>query len=222
MISVIIPVLNEELVIPGLLGMLDGLLGEKEVLFVDGGSTDATLSLLQGRKLLHSEKGRAKQLNMGSLHAKGETLFFLHADSILEKDALLRIEKSREEGALYGCLRIHFDKDSLLMKNNAFFSHLRAKVGRTPFGDQGIFIDRDLFYQMGSFPEMALMEDYAFTRRLKRRGVPLTLLDSTITTSARRYGKHPLKTMAKMFYLRHLFRRGVDPSILERHYRDRR
>lgn len=220
MISIIIPCLNEEGTLPKLLRNLEELQGKKEVLFIDGGSTDNTLKLLECKRVIKSERGRAKQLNTGALYAKGETLLFLHADSKVEKDVLLKIKEKIEEGAQYGCLSICFDKKSFLMFTNAFFSSLRAKVGRTPFGDQGIFIKRDLFFKMGCFPEIPIMEDYAFTRRLKRRRVSLTFIKSPILTSARRYEGKTLKTMGMMFYLRHLYRKGVDPEDIKKYYQD--
>lgn len=220
MISIIIPCLNEEEKILKLLENLHELQGDKEILFIDGGSMDNTLTLLSDERVIRSDRGRGLQLNTGARHARGETLLFLHADSRVERDLLIKINKEVEKGAVYGCLSIHFDKKSFLMLTNAFFSTLRARLGRTPFGDQGIFISRDLFFKMGCFPEIPIMEDYSFTRRLKRRRVPLTFIKSPILSSARRYKGKTLKTMATMFYLRHLYRRGVSPEIIKDYYQD--
>ena len=104
---------------------------------------------------------------------------------------------------------------------NTFFSNFRARRWHIAFGDQGIFVRRDLFEELGGFPNLPLMEDYELSRRMKARKIPLTVLPGRIVTSARRYRrKNPLLTMAKMFYLRCLYRAGVDIEKIARLYRD--
>ena len=104
---------------------------------------------------------------------------------------------------------------------NTYFSNRRAKKGRIAFGDQGIFMTRELFLQQNGFPDLPLMEDYELSLRMKRQHIPLVVLDSTIITSGRRYQRRfPLLTMGKMFWLRCLYRLGVDPQKIADMYRD--
>ena len=104
---------------------------------------------------------------------------------------------------------------------NTFFSNRRAKKGRIAFGDQGIFMTRELFLQQNGFPDLPLMEDYELSLRMKRQHIPLVVLDSTIITSGRRYQRRfPLLTMGKMFWLRCLYRLGVDSQKIADMYRD--
>ena len=218
-ISIITPIYNESSKIEVFLRELRKLSGDFEVLFADGGSTDDTVSKIPtDYRVIPCGKGRAVQMNTAAKEATGEYLWFLHCDSRIPKDALLQIADS---GAGFGCFHIGFDYDGPFMKCNTFMSNRRAIMDHIAFGDQGIWIDRQLFLDQGGFPELPIMEDYEFSRRMKRQKIPLKVLPGRIITSGRRYRTgHPLKTMWSMIWLRHLYRRGMDIQEIARRYKD--
>lgn len=220
-ISMIIPVFNESKTIPSMLDQLDSLPGDWEVLFADGGSSDETPNQIASRyRLLNSPKGRANQMNHGAANASSEILWFVHCDSQLPRDAHEQISRAVEQGALWGCFHIGFDYNGPFMDFNTHFSNRRAGKG-IAFGDQGIWIKKDVFESMGGFPELPIMEDYEFSLRMRETGIPICQLPGTITTSGRRYmGKFPPLTMWQMFHLRCLYRRGVDIQEIARRYKD--
>lgn len=220
-IALIIPIYNESKTIEKMLRQLDALPGDWEVRFADGGSTDDTLLRIGSRyPVLRCPKGRANQMNHAAAHAASDVLWFVHCDSLLPADAHSQIADAVEKGAKWGCFHIGFDYDGPFMGCNTFFSNRRAKKG-IAFGDQGIWVRRDLFTRMGGFPDLPIMEDYEFSRRMKTARIPITRLPGRIITSGRRYrGSFPLLTMWKMFYLRCLYRSGMDIQEIARRYRD--
>ena len=103
---------------------------------------------------------------------------------------------------------------------NTYFSNRRARKG-IAFGDQGIWVKKEVFEAMGGFPDLPIMEDYEFSRRMKAQKIRLKVLPGRIITSGRRYQTaHPLKTMWSMIWLRHLYRRGMDIQKNARRYKD--
>ena len=144
----------------------------------------------------------------------------LAGDFIARNDYLERAQAAAEAGAAWGCFHIGFDYNGPFMGCNTFFSNRRARRG-IAFGDQGIWIRRELFLSLGGFPELPIMEDYEFSLRMKERGIPIRLLPGRIITSGRRYRKgFPLFTMWNMYRLRQMYRAGVDISEIAERYRD--
>lgn len=221
-ISLIIPIYNESKKIAACLAQLDRLPGDWEILFAGGGCTDDTLEQIGGRyPIIHCPKGRAKQMNCAAQQASGDYLWFVHCDSQLPTEAYDQITAAAEQGAVFGCFHIAFDYDGPFMGCNTYFSNRRAKKSHIAFGDQGIWMQRELFLQQGGFPDFPIMEDYELSRRMKRSKIPLTVLSGKIITSGRRYqGRFPLWTMWQMFYLRCLYRAGVDIDEIARRYKD--
>ena len=131
--------------------------------------------------VLKSPKGRAAQMNDGAARASGEIVWFVHCDSRLPEDAHSQIQAAAESGAAWGCFHIGFDYDGPFMGCNTFFSNRRARQG-IAFGDQGIWIRRELFLSLGGFPELPIMEDYEFSLRMKERGIPIRFLPGRIIT----------------------------------------
>lgn len=193
-----------------------------EVIFVDGGSDDGTPELVRPPfQLISSAKGRGRQLNAGAGAASGDVLLFLHADSSLPEEALddLR-DVMRSHRA--GCFGIRFEPSAPLLRVCQAWSNFRAWRG-VMFGDQGIFIDRSLFFELGGFPDIPLMEDYRFSLTVRAAGVRGGLARHRITTSSRRFPRSAVgqvRVMCQMARLRSLYRRGADPSDLARMYRD--
>lgn len=221
-LTLIIPIYNESRTIHDCLCNLSKLEGIDEVIFADGGSTDDTLTQIgDSYRVIHCPKGRAKQMNTAAAEATGDIIWFSHCDSRLPADAGTQIKDAVRNGAVFGCFHIGFDYDGPFMDCNTYFSNRRAKKSHIAFGDQGIFATKALFMEEGGFPDLPIMEDYDFSRRLKRRKVPLTVLPGRIITSGRRYrNRCSLWVMFRMFYLRCLYRAGVDINYIAKLYRD--
>lgn len=219
MISVVVPVLNEQQALPVFLENAARWEGSFELIFSDGGSTDATLALLTGQNVVSGSAGRGAQLRRGAEAATGEIFLFLHVDSIIGPGVLGHIEQAVADGALWGCLRMRFDEAGATYRIGAGMSNLRVVATGIPFGDQGIFATREFYERIGGFPDIALMEDYEFSRRARKAaGRPVRLPD-VIETSARRFEKAgALRTAWEMRKLRYLFRRGVPADRLAAHY----
>ena len=220
-VSIIIPVYNEEKTIRKLLRTLEPVKEKAEILFVDGGSTDRTLSLLpEEYKVVKGAKGRAWQMNLGAEKSRGNVLFFLHCASELPKDAIEQIERVMRKYQV-GCFGIAFHSKNIWMKCCQIISNHRIKDRKVMFGDQGIFIRRKLFFEMGGFPELPIMEDYQFSLTLKEMGVKIGIAKKRIYTSDRRFKEGGrLKVMWKMNRLRAMYRRGVEIEKIADLYRD--
>lgn len=225
MISIIVPVYNEEKNIIALLEELNKLKGESEILITDGESRDSTLEMLEKSelplKIVTGAKGRGRQMNNAAELALGEILFFLHSDSKLEDDVLFKITQAIQEGANWGCLKLAFDQESFLLKFTAYMSNRRVTKKQIVFGDQGIFMTRELFQKAGGFPALPIMEDYELSLRLKKLEQRPMQINSTIITSARRFEKNGvLATMLKMQKLRKQYDKGRDIQSILEEYQD--
>lgn len=223
-VSIIIPVYNEAKTIDIMQNNLKELTGDFEVIFVDGGSSDNTISMISKQyKAIASEKGRANQMNKGALFSLGEVLFFMHCDSKFEKSIVFEIQevmKSYEAG-YFG---IKFDTNNILMKCCEKMSNLRASRGIV-FGDQGIFIKKELFFKLGMFPNLPIMEDYQFSLTAQISNVKWGKAKSFLTTSDRRFSGsnlQKLKTMINMNRFRAMYRKGYDIEVISRLYKDLR
>ena len=219
-ISVIIPTLDEGAVIGPTLKSLKEAPGV-EFIVVDGGSQDRTVEIARRHaKVLSSEAGRGRQMNVGARHAKGEILLFLHADSILRPMAFSRILNAlKDPEVIGGAFRLGIDTRKFLLRVVAIFANWRTAITRIPYGDQGIFVRRNVFEQLGGYPDQPLMEDLEFSRRLKRQG-RLVLLPDRILTSSRRWDQEGIfYTTFRNQMLVFLYFLGVSPERLVRWYR---
>ena len=222
-ISIIVPIYNEETTIEKLQKQLFPLQGKCEIIFVDGGSTDATLSMIDPSfRILHSPKGRANQMNLGAKESTGDILFFLHSDSELPERPLEEIREVMKDYEA-GCFGIAFHSRQFFMWTCRVISNHRIKDRKVMFGDQGIFIARELFFEAGMFPKLPIMEDYQFSLTLKEMGVKLGIARHRIYTSDRRFPKKvipQLKVMWKMNRLRKMYRDGVPIEMISEMYKD--
>jgi rSAM/selenodomain-associated transferase 2 len=224
MVSIIVPLYNEEKTIRSLCAQLSRLNGPHEILLADGGSADRTWELARdalprNARLLAAPRGRAAQSNAAAREAVGDIFFFLHADSRIAPSTLRYIEEALSNGSMWGCLKLRFDERHPLMIMCAYLSNLRVGLTGIAFGDQGIFVKRDLFLKEKGFPELPLMEDYEFSLRLRRQRIFPVQLSCPIVTSARRFREYGrLRTLFLMWRLRRLYRNGCDIESIAARY----
>ncbi len=224
-ISIIVPVLNEASTIDTLQDQLDRIdldVERCEVIFVDGGSTDGTRGRVRPRYRVVMQRGRGRggALNTGAVEAAGEVLFFLHCDSVLPENAL---GEARAVLRAYrvGSFGIRFDRVTPVLLLCQAMSNLRIRFRHLSYGDQGLFIERELFFEAGMFPDVPLMEDYQFAMNLKARGERLGMTRHRIRTSARRFPEgefNRVRTWLGMASLRAKYLRGVPTEELARAY----
>lgn len=229
MISIIVPVLNEEAALPGFLGQFRDLKENTgfEIIICDGGSSDRTFDIAMRNsptravRVIKAPKGRAKQMNEAARLATSDILLFLHADTYLPPMALIAIENSMQDRQVVaGRFKIRLDNSSPLYKLIGAMINIRDGLFGGFTGDQAIFIKRDVYDKLGGFKEIELCEDLDMARRLKKEGkvVQLPLL---VTTAARRWEKRgPIKTILLMWLIRILFYAGVTPEKLSMLYSD--
>ena len=222
MISIIVPVLDEARAIGATLAALQPLRGAgAEVIVVDGGSGDATAALAAplADRVIVSPRGRAVQMNAGAREARGDVLLFLHADTLLPADtaATLAGELDRT-GRAWGRFDVAIAGRGALLALVAWLMNARSRLTGIATGDQAIFVRASAFAAAGGFPEIALMEDVALSKALKRGSPPLCLRERVVT-SARRWERHgTLNTIFLMWRLRLAYALGADPRRLARRY----
>jgi rSAM/selenodomain-associated transferase 2 len=219
-VSIIIPALDEAPRIEACLLRLRRDFPEAGVIVVDGGSRDGTARLAAAHaKVLDCQPGRGRQLNAGAAAADGEVLWFIHADTSVEPAAFDQMLAAlADPRVIAGGCSLRFDRDTPSLRYLAWASNLRARRLGQIFGDQAMFVRRDVFDELGGFPDYPLMEDFAFSRRLHRAG-RLALLPATATASARRFERHGIwRMIAFMQIIKALYLAGVSPEHLARRY----
>lgn len=186
--SIIVPVFNEAPLIRPFLQHLRERAPEAEIVVADGGSADNTAAFTAGfcDQLVRSEANRAVQMNMGARTARGNVLWFMHVDAEVPHGCLNEMARLLERpDVVGGFFRIRLPKDRVYRLTDSF-AHYAGIVLRMRCGDHGIFCRRAIFVDVGGFPEVPLMEDVEFFRRLRRRG-RVVCSRKRILASARRY-----------------------------------
>jgi len=217
-VSVIVPVFNEVSALPRFLDEIQTLAAE--VIFVDGGSSDGTSTLLRdaGRRCLSTAPCRSTQMNAGARAASGDILLFLHADTRLPRGGLAAATDAVRDGAVGGFFDIHLASQRALLRLVGRLISLRSRVTGVGTGDQAIFTTRAAFDHLGGYATLPLFEDVDLCRRLKRLGRVVSI-DLPVETSARRWERHGAwRTIVRMWALRLLYYGGVDVHVLARHY----
>lgn len=221
-LSIVVPVLNEASGIAVVLRRLAPLraLGA-EIIVVDGGSDDATRELAapHADKLERAPRGRAAQMNAGAALAHGNVLLFLHADTLLPAGADRLVSAALYDGTrVWGRFDVCIESRHRLLHVVAAMMNLRSRITGMATGDQAIFVTRLAFEQAGGFAPIALMEDIALSKRLRRISPP-ACIDTPVITSGRRWETRGVwRTIALMWGLRLAYVCGVAPATLARWY----
>ena len=222
-ISVIVPVFNEASSIRPFLSNLRERTAGAEIIVVDGASTDATDQLAQelcDQVIRTSERSRAKQMNAGAAAARGDIFWFLHADAEVPLESLNEIGRiMRNPEVSGGFFRIRLPAAPAVYRLTDGFAHHAGLLLRMRCGDHGIFCRRTAFVEAGGFPDVPLMEDVEFFRRLRRCG-RLAHSNKRIRASPRRYEKiGPVRLTFAYGWIATLYFFGVSLSTLRRIYR---
>ncbi|PRX56411.1 rSAM/selenodomain-associated transferase 2 [Flagellimonas meridianipacifica] len=222
-ISVLIPVLNEE---KGLGTVLKNLYSSattsqiEEIICIDGGSADRTVDIAKsyGATVISSKRGRARQMNAGARHAKGNILYFLHADTLPPKGFDKTILEAVENGSQSGCFRMKFDSKNPMLRLFGWLTRINHTLCRG--GDQSLFIEKDLFELTEGFNEdYFIYEDTEFIQRLYEQ-TEFKVLPEYVITSARKYRDKGWVKVQFHFGMIHLKSyMGAGPEELYRYYR---
>lgn len=222
-ISIIIPVLNEEQYIKKVLTSIKTNATSEcihEILVIDGGSEDTTVAVARslGATVILSERGRAKQMNLGAKIATGDLLYFLHVDTVPPKGFDYQISAAFLNGNEAGCFRLQFDSNHPVLHFFAWFTRINHQICRG--GDQSLYISKNLFYKVGGFnTAYTIYEDNEFIGRIYKLAT-FTILPNTVRTSARRYQNKGVFTLQYHFGIVHLkYYLGAEPSTLYDYYK---
>ncbi|MFN0313590.1 MAG: TIGR04283 family arsenosugar biosynthesis glycosyltransferase [Burkholderiales bacterium] len=225
-LSILIPALNEEANLAVLLPLLQpARKAGHQIVVSDGGSTDRTMefAIPFADVVVSAPRGRALQMNAAARQATGDVLLFLHADTRLPAGFAQAIcDAIRVTGQSWGRFDVQLESERTLLKVVQGMMNLRSRWTGIATGDQALFVTRELFQSAGEFPEIALMEDIALSKILKRHGPPLCLR-SKVVTSARRWEQRGVcRTILSMWSLRLAYWSGADPAKLAALYYGRR
>ncbi|TVM00929.1 MAG: glycosyltransferase [Candidatus Brocadia sp. WS118] len=221
-ISVIIPTLNEESHLEKTLQSITKQEGDYEFFVVDGGSSDNTVTIAKRyTAVITSQRGRAIQMNTCAKACSGDILLFLHADTILPDNAFREIRKRMKDDAVAGgSFYIAFDTDTFILRGVSFITRFNFRLFH--FGDQGIFVRRNVFQTLHGYKEIPIMEDYDFYKRLGRHG-KVILLRMPVISSARRFVR---KGVIRQLLINKLvvlaYWAGVNIHTMKRFYDDMR
>jgi uncharacterized protein len=225
-LSIIIPVLHEGDRIGPCLDHLAQIAEDipYEVIVSDGDPQGSTLSAIppeHDRVEVRSSVGRGAQLNAGAQMARGKVLLFLHVDACLPVRAFHQVlETCKQKQWVGGAFDLAIASPRPLLRMIAKVASWRSRLTRIPYGDQAIFLRRDIFEQVQGYPDIPIMEDVALMQRLKRHGYAIEILSSAVTVSPRRWEKEGiLRCTLRNWSLITMYFLGVQPQSLARWYR---
>lgn len=224
MVSVVIPIYNEEYILKEHAQWFKDFSRHVKIIFVDGGSLDQSREVAKEYgEVLTTRKGRSLQMNFGANFADGNILLFLHADTIISLESLRAIEKKlTQDSFIGGCLTQRIDNESFIYRLIEGQGNIRAKLTKEFYGDQGIFVRKDVFLKLGGFPEVPIMEDVIFTRRLRRYGKTIVMPDKIIVSPRRWQKKGIINTALLYMFINILFWFNVSLNKIKLLYDDLR
>ena len=220
-IAVVIPVLGDAAELDALLAQLEA--QRPAQIIVVSGSADADVAAVCARRgCEHTEAvaNRGAQLDAGARRATALVLWFVHADSEVPRDALAVIAAAVREGAESGCFRFAFQGPPAWHKRLlAALVALRIRCGGMTYGDQGIFVRRDVYLELGGFPPWPLFEEVRLVRRLRARGT-FRVLPRALAVATRRWERDGwLRRTLHNRWLALRFALGGRPEALAVRYR---
>lgn len=233
-VSIVIPVLDDDVELVRLLAELDELSHllnvSPEVIVVDGGSQHDSPDVTQrnGVKVVTTLANRGLQLDEGARKTTGSWIWFLHADTALDAQPLRYLHELREPG--WGRFDIQIGSTSTststskststssLLRLVAWFMNQRSRLTGISTGDQGIFVHRTLLLSIGGVPRQPLMEDIELSKRLRKLSPPLAPLISVMTSARRWERRGTMRSIVSMWHFRWRYWRGADPEVLAREY----
>lgn len=221
-VGVVCCALDEEARLPRLLARLAEL-DVARVVVVDGGSHDGTVAAAEraGATVLSGPRGRGAQLRVGADVLDTDVLWFLHADVVPPRDALVHMRAAlAQPGVVGGAFRLHTvdEGDGVPLGRLVRLADLRSRYAKIPYGDQGLFVTRDVYTRVGGMPAIPLFEDVALATAVRRVG-RLVTVPAEIVASGRRFTSAPLRALVTMNVLPTLWRLGVPPDTLASLYR---
>lgn len=219
-VSIIVPTLNEELVLEKTLTQFQQL-SPHELIVSDGGSDDDTRNIA-GRfshRVITGSAGRALQMNVGADEATGDILLFLHADSRIEPESYRKMQQCMQNPKwIGGAFTLCIESGKWSLKLIALLANIRSKYFGLAYGDQGFFVRKEVFKDMNGFSPLPICEDLDFYHRLRKKG-PVILLKEKAHTSPRRWIKEGiLFTTARNTLIAVLFGLGFPPHMLTKWY----
>ncbi|HVO68288.1 MAG TPA: TIGR04283 family arsenosugar biosynthesis glycosyltransferase [Syntrophales bacterium] len=223
--SFIIPVWNEESVILRTIEHIRSLQSGAgaEIIVVDGDPAGKTMEIARRAsvKTAIAERGRGNQMNHGAALAAGNILIFLHADTRLPPNAPGLIDTvMRDESCMAGAFDLAIDSGRPVFRLIEKAASLRSRLTRLPYGDQAVFMRKDVFTELGGFRNIPIMEDVEIMRRIKKRGGKIYIIDKTVRTSSRRWDRDGIAyTTLRNWLLITLYIAGVKPEKLVQFYR---
>lgn len=219
-VSIIVPTLNEELVLENTLTQIQQL-SPHELIVSDGGSTDSTSQI--AKKFTHlvvsGPASRSLQMNYGAEKATGDLLLFLHADNRLETESYRKMIECMENTKwIGGAFTLCIDSKKWSINLITLLANIRAKYFGLAYGDQGFFVRKEVFSKMNGFSPLPICEDLDFYLRLRKKGSVIILNEKT-HTSPRRWVKEGIAfTTARNILIAILFRLGFPPHTLTKWY----
>lgn len=222
-LTIVLPVLNEAAIIVGTLQALAPLRARgAEIIVADGGSRDGTARLAEplADRIITIRRGRAGRgaaMNAGAALGTGDTLLFLHADTVLPDTADRLIVAALDRRA-WGRFDLRIAGHHPFLAVVARMINLRSRLTGVATGDQAIFVSRAAFEKVGGFPDLPLMEDIALSRRLKRLCRPVCITTPVVTSGRRWERNGVLRTILLMWRLRLSYYLGVEPALLAELY----
>lgn len=223
LVSIIIPTFNEAAEIVQTLKPMQSLRDSgHEVIVVDGGSTDQTCEIAAPLVdcIFKGTKGRAAQMHLGASQATHGIYWFVHADTGVQSDSIAEIQAAIQSGKKWGRFDVRLNAQKPVFRVVEAMMNFRSCLTGICTGDQGIFVEREIYQQIGGMPQQALMEDIEVSKRLLRQKKRPACIHRKIVTSARRWQqKGVIRTIVLMWWLRFAYFFGVSANQINRWYR---